>query len=634
MKILYYKILFLFLFTVNFTFSQVGIGNTDPKSTLDITATNATGTTTNVDGIIIPRVTRERAQSMTAANIATATMIYINEVVTGSTTGTTANVTAIGFYFFNGTTWEKITTGPTTNWSLTGNSGTNAGTNYIGTNDVQDFVVKTSAVANTPVERMRVTTAGAVGINNIPTGTTTALLTINPNTNTIRSGIDMTMTNATSAATGLNITAGADTVNGITVMHNSSSTSASLYGIGSLLSSTNIVSGYNGYRNSTGKSYGLYGVNGNPGTYATNANTWAAFLQGRTVISSESSPTSLVDIDLEVRNTTTGAAAPATVSLRQTNQLPTAGNVLANLNFGDNYVTTPQARIQVLRDAAAGSGDMPTAMTFATTSDGSAALAERMRIDSSGKVGINTTPTSTLDVVAINPTGVTTNVDGLTIPRVDRQRAQSMTAANIPTSTLIYVNSIVTGTATSTTINVTAIGFYYWDGTVWQAIKTNPNTTKTNIINVYLPFKSLANGEAANLGQNGFKVTSWTPSATIPKGNLASLSNSVFYSPTATTLTNISLVGWVSNTNVANASMTIHIMKYSIGTTATLYTTASSGSSLGSQTITAATTNTTSPVSISVASASLSAGDILIGMMVINTTGGDYEFGGQLQFTN
>ncbi len=398
MKFLFYKTSILLLFAFNFTFSQIGIGNTDPKSTLDITATNATGTTTNVDGIIIPRVTRERAQSMTAANIATATMIYINEVVTGSTTGTTANVTAIGFYFFNGTTWEKITTGPTTNWSLIGNSGTTAGTNFIGTNDVQDFVIKTSTVANTPIERIKVTSAGNVGIN-ATTPTATALLTINPNTNTIRSGIDMTMTNAISAATGLNITAGADTVNGITVTHNSASTSASFYGIGSVLSSTNIVSGYNGYRNSTGKSYGLYGVNGIPGTYATNANTWAAFLQGRTVISSDSAPTSSVGTDLEIQNTTTGAAAPATVSLRQTNQLPTTGTVMANLNFGDNYATTPQARIQVLRDAAGGSGDMPTAMTFATTPDGSSILTERMRIDNAGNVGIGTNaPTTILDV--------------------------------------------------------------------------------------------------------------------------------------------------------------------------------------------------------------------------------------------
>lgn len=47
----------------------------------------------------------------------------------------------------------------TTAWSLLGNSGTNAATNFIGTTDAQDFVTRTN---NT--ERMRVTNTGNVGI--------------------------------------------------------------------------------------------------------------------------------------------------------------------------------------------------------------------------------------------------------------------------------------------------------------------------------------------------------------------------------------------------------------------------------------------------------------------------------------
>ncbi|WP_390453941.1 hypothetical protein [Chryseobacterium sp. Alg-005] len=96
------------------------------------------------------------------------------------------------------------------------------------------------------------------------------------------------------------------------------------------------------------------------------------------------------------------------------------------------------------------------------------------------QVGINTsTPTSTLDVVAKNATGTTTNVDGLLIPRVDRQRAQSMTL--VPTSTLIYVNSIATGNQTGTALNIDAVGYYYFNGTVWT--KLNPTGSSVNIYN-------------------------------------------------------------------------------------------------------------------------------------------------------
>jgi hypothetical protein len=90
------------------------------------------------------------------------------------------------------------------------------------------------------------------------------------------------------------------------------------------------------------------------------------------------------------------------------------------------------------------------------------------------QTGVNTiTPAVTLEVNAKNATGSTTNVDGLLIPRVDRQRAQSMTA--IPISTLIYINSIATGTATGITANVDAIGYYYYDGTFWTKLSFNAN---------------------------------------------------------------------------------------------------------------------------------------------------------------
>ena len=133
-------IVFILLF-IKTSNAQIGIGTIAPASTLDVIANNPTGTSTNVDGILIPRVTRQRAQSM--ASIPTSTMIYVYDVASGTATGITVNVTSVGFYFFNGTIWEKISTGLNTNWSLTGNSGTTPGTNFIGTTDPFDFRIKT-----------------------------------------------------------------------------------------------------------------------------------------------------------------------------------------------------------------------------------------------------------------------------------------------------------------------------------------------------------------------------------------------------------------------------------------------------------------------------------------------------------
>ncbi|MDP9960531.1 hypothetical protein [Chryseobacterium lathyri] len=95
------------------------------------------------------------------------------------------------------------------------------------------------------------------------------------------------------------------------------------------------------------------------------------------------------------------------------------------------------------------------------------------------QVGINTpTPASTFDITAKNATGTTTDVDGLLVPRVDRQRAQSMTGT--PVSTLIYVNSIATGTQAGTAANIDAIGYYYYDGTAWAKLNTPVNIYTSN----------------------------------------------------------------------------------------------------------------------------------------------------------
>ncbi|WP_080780173.1 fimbrial biogenesis chaperone [Chryseobacterium phocaeense] len=93
--------------------AQIGIGtnNPSPGSTMDISAKNATGTSTNVDGLLVPRIDRQRAQSMTAVPVST--LVYVNSIATGTLSGTAVNIDAVGYYFFNGTSWVKLV--PSTN---------------------------------------------------------------------------------------------------------------------------------------------------------------------------------------------------------------------------------------------------------------------------------------------------------------------------------------------------------------------------------------------------------------------------------------------------------------------------------------------------------------------------------------
>lgn len=99
------------------------------------------------------------------------------------------------------------------------------------------------------------------------------------------------------------------------------------------------------------------------------------------------------------------------------------------------------------------------------------------------QVGVNTAfPKATFDITAKNPTGIVSAAEGLLVPRVDRQKAQSMTG--VVTSTLIYVNNIASGAQTGTAINIDAVGYYYFDGTVWAKINPGNSGKNTNIYTV------------------------------------------------------------------------------------------------------------------------------------------------------
>ncbi|SRX75387.1 autotransporter outer membrane beta-barrel domain-containing protein [Aequorivita antarctica] len=139
------------LFSFN-GFAQVGIGTTTPDANalLDVDAS------TTVGGLLLPRVSLSatnnfapltaHVEGMTVYNIATA--------------GTPPDNVTPGYYYNDGGQWIRIAAAfvPSSDWTLTGNTGTTAGTNFLGTIDnvalrfktfnVDRFEISSGAAAN------------------------------------------------------------------------------------------------------------------------------------------------------------------------------------------------------------------------------------------------------------------------------------------------------------------------------------------------------------------------------------------------------------------------------------------------------------------------------------------------------
>ena len=106
-------------------------------------------------GFLAPRMTA--AQRTAIASPANGLLVY-------QTDGTN------GFYYYNGTTaaWVMLTASGSTgsNWSLSGNSGTNSSANFLGTTDNNSFKMRTN---NT--QRVLVDSLGSVAVGSAPTFT-------------------------------------------------------------------------------------------------------------------------------------------------------------------------------------------------------------------------------------------------------------------------------------------------------------------------------------------------------------------------------------------------------------------------------------------------------------------------------
>ncbi|MFD2035316.1 hypothetical protein ACFSKL_10965 [Belliella marina] len=95
------------LLVCNIASAQVGINTTEPKATLDVTAKMTDGS--SAEGVLLPRLTGDQIQSADAVYgpDQIGALIYATEAVTVASTKT-ANITAAGYYFFDGIIWQKV----------------------------------------------------------------------------------------------------------------------------------------------------------------------------------------------------------------------------------------------------------------------------------------------------------------------------------------------------------------------------------------------------------------------------------------------------------------------------------------------------------------------------------------------
>lgn len=129
-------VLYFSILITSVSFAQVGINTVNPKASLDVESADS--------GILIPRV------ALSATNVSAPIVAPdISELIYNTATaGTSPNNVSPGFYYWNGSLWVSLSAGSIPGgddkWDLSGNAGTDPGTNFMGTTDDKALHFKTN----------------------------------------------------------------------------------------------------------------------------------------------------------------------------------------------------------------------------------------------------------------------------------------------------------------------------------------------------------------------------------------------------------------------------------------------------------------------------------------------------------
>ena len=129
-----------FLFSIN-NYAQVGISNTDPKASLDISATSISTPNPN-DGLLIPRINKFPATNPNGDQ--NSMIVYLNNDLTATNINGTTMDYDLGFYYWDNsqTDWIRLLASVEAGWLITGNADIDDTVNFLGTTTNDNVVFK------------------------------------------------------------------------------------------------------------------------------------------------------------------------------------------------------------------------------------------------------------------------------------------------------------------------------------------------------------------------------------------------------------------------------------------------------------------------------------------------------------
>ncbi|AFR36084.1 hypothetical protein [Riemerella anatipestifer] len=171
---------------------KVGINTENPNATLDVVGVPTN--TQSLDGIIAPRATGEQLRAKTYTGNQTGALVYVT-VADPSPAGQTIDVTASGYYYFDGNKWVRVVNPGSSpvDWHVDGNNGTVAGKNFVGTRDDVALMFKVNMVNSGFISQFKdnkTTPSGAnvsLGFESLPSAPTIPFTS--PNTGDIRQNV-------------------------------------------------------------------------------------------------------------------------------------------------------------------------------------------------------------------------------------------------------------------------------------------------------------------------------------------------------------------------------------------------------------------------------------------------------------